>query len=137
MSNAGPGGYHVYFWESNWGSRVGYYLNQTHRDPVLRKIFQTREFRIALSLGIDRQGMNEVLYHGNCQPRQVTVNRACSFFAPAYESAHAEYDPKRANRMLDELSAARARRALAATPRRQGPHDQRGRPGGRLPASDR
>ncbi len=103
LANTKFGGYQVHFWEGNWGSRVGYYLNQTHRDPVLRKIFQTREFRIALSLGIDRQEMNEVLYYGKCQPRQVTVNRACSFFVPEYENAYVEYDPKRANEMLDEL----------------------------------
>ena len=102
------GGYRVLLWEGNWGSRVGYYLNQTHRDPVLRRLFQQRDFRIALSLGINRDEMNKVLYYGRCAPRQVTANRASSFHVREFETAYTAYDPDTANRMLDQLGLARA-----------------------------
>lgn len=107
LTNRQRGNYRVHFWECNWGTRVACYLNQTARDPVLRKIFQNRDFRIALSLGIDRQEINDVLYFGQCMPRQLTVNRVCSYFDDSYTRIHAEYDPQRANRMLDEIGLKR------------------------------
>lgn len=107
LSNRQKAGYSVYFWRENQGSRVSYYFNQTHRDPVLRKIFQDRRFRIALSLAIDRQEINEVVYFGKCKPQQDTVNRICSFFEPEFETSYAEYDPDRANRILDEIGLER------------------------------
>ena len=109
LSHRERGNYQVHFWECNWGTRVACYLNQTHRDPVLRKIFQNRDFRIALSLGINREEINNVLYFGQCMPRQLTVNRVCSYFEAEFASIHAEYDPDRANRMLDEIGLHRRR----------------------------
>ena len=94
-------------WQESTGSRVSYYFNQTHRDPVLRKIFQDRRFRIALSLAIDRQEINEMVYFGKCKPRQETVNRMCSFFEPEFATIYAQYDPERANRLLDEMGLQR------------------------------
>ena len=109
LSHRQRGGYRVHFWECNWGTRVACYLNQTVRDPVLRDIFQNRDFRIALSLGINRQEINEVLYFGQCMPRQLTVNRVCSYFEESFVHVHAEYDLDRANRMLDEIGLKRRR----------------------------
>ena len=107
LSNRRKGGYKVYFWRENQGTRVAYYFNQTHRDPVLRKIFQDRRFRIALSLAIDRKEINDIVYFGKCMPRQDTVDRVCSFFQPDLETAYVQYDPDQANRMLDEMGLKR------------------------------
>ena len=107
LKNRRKGGYRTYLWQENQGSRVAYYFNQTHRDPVLRSIFGDRRFRFALSLAIDRQEINEIVYFGKCRPRQDTVNRICSFFEPEFEKAYAEYDPDRANQLLDEMGLKR------------------------------
>lgn len=107
LSNRQKGGYSVYLCLENQGTRVAYYFNQTHRDPVLRNIFQDRRFRIALSLAIDRREINEIVYFGKCRPRQDTVNRICSFFEPQFETNHAQYDPEQANHLLDEMGLER------------------------------
>ena len=107
LSNREKGGYKVYFWRENQGTRVAYYFNQTHPDPERRRLFQDRRFRIALSHAINRQEMNEILYFGKGIPRQDTVNRACSFLEPEFETAYAEYDRDKANRILDELGLQR------------------------------
>jgi len=103
MNHRQQGNYRVYFYECNWGSRVAYYLNQTHRDPVLREIFQNRKFRIALSLGINRSEINQVLHFGKCQPKQLTVNPVCSYYRSEFGQSYAEYDPEKANQLLDEI----------------------------------
>jgi peptide/nickel transport system substrate-binding protein len=107
LSNRKEGNYRVLFWKENQGTRVAYTFNQTHEDPEKRKVFQDRRFRIALSHAIDREQINQVAYFGKCLPRQDTVNRVCSFFDPSFETAHAEYDPDRAERMLDEMGLKR------------------------------
>ena len=109
LSHRRKGRYRVFFWECNWGARVAFYLNQTHRDPVLRALFQDREFHIALSLGINRAQINDVLYFGKCQPQQLTANPACSYYESRFARAHAQYDADEANRILDRIGLAARR----------------------------
>jgi peptide/nickel transport system substrate-binding protein len=107
LSGRKRGNYRVFFWKENQGTRVAYYFNQTHEDPEKRKIFQDKRFRIALSHAINRAEINDIVYYGQCLPRQDTVNRVCSFFKPEFETAHIEYDPAKAQRMLDEIGLKR------------------------------
>lgn len=107
LANRERGKYAIRLWRENQGTRVTYYFNHTHDDPGKRRIFQDRRFRIALSLAINRKEINDVLYYGKCIPRQCTVNRACSFFEPEFETSYAEYDPDRGNRLLDEVGLER------------------------------
>lgn len=107
LSGRKNGNYDVYFWKENQGTRVAFYFNQTHEDPELRKVFQDKRFRIALSHAINRQEINEVLYFGKCMPRQNTVNRVCSYFESEFETAYIDYDPDKAQRILDEMGLKR------------------------------
>jgi peptide/nickel transport system substrate-binding protein len=84
-------------------SAAAYALNRTVKDPVLRKLFNTRDFRIALSLGIDRQAINEALFFGQAEPLQFTVNPLMSFYRLEWGKAYTEYDLERANTLLDGL----------------------------------
>ena len=56
--------YHVYLWEKAIGSQVALYPNLNVEDPVWRKLMRDVRFRRALSLGIDRHEVNEVVYFG-------------------------------------------------------------------------
>jgi peptide/nickel transport system substrate-binding protein len=83
---------------------VVYHFNMTYdKDPVLRDIFRDDRFRQALSLAINREEVNNVIYYGTGIPRQLTVLRSCRSFKPEYELAYAEYDVERANALLDEM----------------------------------
>ena len=46
-------------------------LNQTHWDPVMREIFNRRDFRVALSLGMDRQEIIDAIHVGQGEPYRV------------------------------------------------------------------
>jgi len=77
-------------------------LNLTTKNMPLREFFNKREVRIALSIAVDRDGVNELVFDGLMTPRQYSP---VSVSPQAYEkqaTAHIQYDPDEANRLLDE-----------------------------------
>lgn len=104
MENRRRGRYRVLHWVSAGGSvmQLAPNLNQK-TDAVLREVFGDPRFRIALSHAIDRAAINEVCYFAIGKPRQLCPPVASPYYAPDYERAHIEYDPARANALLDEM----------------------------------
>ena len=102
-SNEGEGGYRVLLWNSLRGAEQTFYWNQTSKDPVLREIFNDIRFRQATSLAINRAEINDSLFFGRAVPRQATVNPGNELFEPWMADHYAEYDPDRANELLDEM----------------------------------
>ncbi len=102
--NAEDGDYKVAIWHSVLGSDVVYQPAQTYEgDLVLRDIFRDKRFRQALSLAINRDEVNEVLYFGMGRPRQFTLIPESMYSKPEFEQAYAEYDLDKANALLDEM----------------------------------
>ena len=100
---AEQGGYHLVLWPSGKGSDVVYNVNMTWTDDMIREIFSDIRFRRALSLALNREEINQIVYYGNGSPRQMTVIPASRHFKPEYETAWADYDVDGANALLDEL----------------------------------
>ncbi len=101
--NEEKGGYRVLPMSSGLGATVQYTFNLTYPDPVWQKIIRDKRFRIALSLGIDRKKINDTLFLGLARPAQSTINTASKFMEPEFLTAYAEYDPEKANQLLDEM----------------------------------
>ena len=80
-----------------------YAFNVTHPDPVLREIFQDPRFKQAMSLAINREEINELLYFGLAKPSQAVPSPKVSFVEPWMAEYMAEYDPDQANTLLDEM----------------------------------
>src|SRR6185312_8366107 len=95
--------YHVYLWEKAIGSQVALYPNLNVDDPAWRTLMRDVRFRRALSLGIDRHEINEVVYFGLGQESANTVLPRSPLYRPQFRAAWAEYDPKRANALLDAI----------------------------------
>lgn len=77
--------------------------NHTTRDPKLREFFRNRDVRIALNLAMNREEMNELVWDGMLKPRQYSpLPFSPQYYEPA-EKAYIEYDPDRANEILDSL----------------------------------
>ena len=85
------------------GSELGLFPNLTTKDMVLREIFNDVRFRRALSLAIDRNKINDLIFLGEGTPRQAMPLPSISFFKPEWENRYAEYDPEGANELLDEM----------------------------------
>jgi peptide/nickel transport system substrate-binding protein len=80
-------------------------FNQTHKDPVLQEIYADVRFRQAMSLAINRDEINELIFLGLSEPRQAVP--LAGFVTPEDENYLVEYDPARANELLDEMGLKR------------------------------
>ena len=62
--NMQKGDYRLMELVSSSAQQVQIYLNITHKDPKMREMFANKEFRQALSLGINRQEIIDLVYLG-------------------------------------------------------------------------
>ena len=102
--NEEKGGYHVLMPQGSIGSSLAF--NITHADPKLRAIYGDLRFRQAVSHAINRDEMNEVLYFGLGTPSQALPAKL-SFSTPENVGYMIEYDPDKANALLDEVGMKR------------------------------
>lgn len=107
MENQEEGDYRVLKWKNDIGGDPVIYLNLTVKDPVLRKLFENDKFRKALSLAINRDEINELCYLGTGEPRQESFISGTRYYSEKWEKAYAEYDPQKANTLLDEIGLTR------------------------------
>ena len=68
----------------------------------MREFFNDRNVRIALSLAVDRDELNELIYDGLLTPRQYSPLAMSPNYYAKLANAYIEYDPDKANRLLDE-----------------------------------
>ena len=101
--SAKSSGVDVRMWESGSGSQIALYPNLNANDSEWRKLFRDVRFRRALSLAIDREEMNQVVYIGLAKPSNNTIMERSTLFKPEYASKWAQSDPKLANKLLDEI----------------------------------
>ena len=100
------GDYTTQLWDVPMGAMPSVLFNQSlseEVDPYLRQLFKDVRFRRAMSMAINREEANDVAYFGLSEPRQATVLPGSRFGEPEYYTAYAEYDPGRANELLDEI----------------------------------
>lgn len=97
------GGYETYLWPISKGSQITLKPNLTVKDPVWREVMRDTRFRRALSLAIDRNLINKVLYLGFGTPGNDTVLAQSPLFKERYRDLHAEFDLDAANALLDEM----------------------------------
>lgn len=78
-------------------------LNLNSTDPVKRKIFQNKDFRIALSHAINRQEIIDLVYVGQGAPAQVAAQPEHELFNERQAKQYTEFDPKRSAEILDKI----------------------------------
>jgi peptide/nickel transport system substrate-binding protein len=79
------------------------HLNMNAKNPKLRELFMERDFRIAVSLGIDRNALNQQIYEGLATPMQYGPPEGSPQYYEKLNKAYVQYDLKKANEMLDAL----------------------------------
>ena len=94
---------HMITWPSGKGSECVYNVNMTWPDEEWRNVFSDKRFRQALSLAINRQEINDIVYFAAAENRQMTVIPQSRHYRPEYSAAWADFDPDRANALLDEM----------------------------------
>ncbi|MBC7320566.1 ABC transporter substrate-binding protein [bacterium] len=107
VENAEKGGYDVATRYTVDGiTAVALFINQNVKDPKLRALFRDKRFRLALSLAVDRDAISKILYAGQSEKRLLVMPESSPYYSPEQlESAlkNVEYNPKKANQLLDQL----------------------------------
>ncbi len=79
-------------------------FNMSHEDPVLRKLFRDKRFRIALSVAEDREEINNIVYKGLYMVSQTAPPIGPPFYGdrPRFK-VYTDYEPEFANYLLDKV----------------------------------
>jgi peptide/nickel transport system substrate-binding protein len=96
-------GYKTLLWPTVKGSHFVLYPNLNAVDPVWRKIMRDVRFRRALSLGIDREEVNDVLFFGLADEGNNTVQKQSPFYSEELQTKWATLDIEKANSLLDQM----------------------------------
>jgi ABC-type transport system substrate-binding protein len=108
-ANMVTGDYSLYHWPSPGGTDAGIYMNMSYNeDPWIGQMLRTVDFRVALSVALDREELNEVLFLGIGTPQNQVPHPSTPYY-PGIEFAqlNVEFDPDRANAILDTLMPAK------------------------------
>ncbi|MEC7656417.1 MAG: ABC transporter substrate-binding protein, partial [Pseudomonadota bacterium] len=93
----------VRLWRKARGSQIALFPNMNAKDEVWRKLFRDVRFRRALSVGINRPEINQVIYYGLAKESQNTVLEESPLYKDQYRTAWTEFDLKTANKLLDKI----------------------------------
>ncbi len=101
--NREAGGYEFVEASPTGGVNMIINLNLTHKDPELRELFNKKDFRVALSLGMDRQAIIDTALLGDGQPWQQGPFEDHPNFHEKISTQYLEFDQAEANRLLDGI----------------------------------
>ncbi|MEZ5666855.1 MAG: ABC transporter substrate-binding protein [Alphaproteobacteria bacterium] len=95
--------YTMVLWGTGQGSRHALFPNLNVADPVWRAVMRDVRFRRALSLGIDRDDINQALYFGLAVPGANTILPQSPLYQDGLTTMWATLDYDQANALLDEM----------------------------------
>jgi peptide/nickel transport system substrate-binding protein len=87
----------LHFYETrNSGNTLGFHFNLNHKDPRMRAIFQDKNFRIAMSLAMNRQEAIDVILVGQGTPMNNAMdpNSIPELYDAEMATQYTEYDPE-------------------------------------------
>jgi peptide/nickel transport system substrate-binding protein len=79
------------------------YFNHNHANAQKRALFQTKDFRIALSHAINRKQIIDLVYYGQGEPWQVSPRKESVAYDEKAAKQYTDYDKAKANALLDGL----------------------------------
>jgi len=105
LQNMEKGDYSVGFYPDNTGNDAGTQFNYEYNvDPEIGRAIRTKDFRIALSMAIDRDAMNEIVFGGLGVPQAWVPHRSHPFYpGDKWQQMYAKQDLKAAGAILDKL----------------------------------
>ncbi len=95
--------YQVRLWRTVRGSAFALYPNMNTTDPAFRKLNRDVRFRRALSLAIDRDEINALIYLGLGLPGNQSVLPDSPLYDEDLRQRYAQFDLAQANALLDDI----------------------------------
>jgi len=105
LENQERSNFTVYLDPQTIGADTALHVNQTFEaDPEIAKWLKTTDFRRALSLGIDRDQLNEIFWLGVGTPGSSMPSEDSVYSpGPEYRTLWSTHDPEQANELLDSI----------------------------------
>jgi peptide/nickel transport system substrate-binding protein len=100
--NRSKGKYQFFEVESSFMNQALIMLNQTAKDPVLRQIFQNKNFRIGLSYAINRTQIIQSVYAGQGEPWQAAPRKSSPWYDEKMAKQYTQFSIAQANSFLDK-----------------------------------
>jgi len=111
---ADQNGYFIYLSKSSAPTDAVINISQTYAltdadlakgaDKLIGDLLRTRDFRIGLSLGLDRDALNESYFFGTGVPRAWTTPKGHpEYVGDEYANLNIQHDVKKANQLLDAI----------------------------------
>jgi peptide/nickel transport system substrate-binding protein len=97
------GGFGFYTLNETAANVMVFQLNLNHTNPVRNKLFNTKEFRQALSIAVDRQALIDAVFVGQGAPAQPSIRESDPLYVERLAKQYTEYDPDGASALLDTL----------------------------------
>ena len=92
----------IKLWKSTFPGRTVIVPNHTHKDPQVRDLFTNKDVRHAMSVAIDREEINDVVYFGLGEPRQWAAWPESKYYKEGDGDHWAQFDPDMAMELLDQ-----------------------------------
>jgi peptide/nickel transport system substrate-binding protein len=103
-SSEDSGGYDAWLGVDLWTAATQMAFNHCYEaDAEMGDLLRNVQFRRALSVAVDRDEINDVMFLGYGRPVQMTVTPDSKWYKEEWAQAYAEYDPDQANAWLDEI----------------------------------
>lgn len=93
----------TFLWQTARGAHLALYPNLNAADETWRTLLRDVRFRRALSLAIDREEINQIMYFGLAMGGNNTVLPQSPLYHEDYRFQWATFDPEQANALLDEI----------------------------------
>ncbi len=105
--NAAKAGYKVMSLPGTGANSVGLWLNHSTKNDKLRRLIRAKDFRIALSLGIDRKEISDIVYLGLGIPWQIGPLKQSRWYNERLATQYLQHESANANALLDKLGLAK------------------------------
>lgn len=103
MENRAKGDYRIIKYAGLITSTAAIFINQNVKDPVLRTLFQNKQFRRALSLAINRNDINQLSLKGLGEGCHGYLTPSHPAYVERADKSYTNYDVDKANKILDSL----------------------------------
>ena len=82
---------------------AGLLFNHNYPDEEIQVLLNTPKFKQALSIAINREEINQLVFYDLGKPTNAIVVPSHPFWEPRFAEANIQFDPETAKKMLDEL----------------------------------
>ena len=109
-------GFRTLLWRTGKGAHLALYPNMNHEDEAWRTLFRDVRFRRAMSLAVNREEINQVIFYGFALAAGNTVLPDSPLYKAERDLRWTQFDIAQANALLDEIGLKRGSDGIRMLP---------------------